>query len=109
MTYLRRWAGLVSLVSRSRSFESGDFISGWCECLSEACCAKDLDDAFEVVSHDGDADFRLSTRQASQQQTRMPEDAIFDRSEGMLNGRSSQPYGRWRRARVHAVECIATR
>ena len=32
------------------------------------CCAEHLDDAFEVVSHDGDAHFGLRTRQASQQQ-----------------------------------------
>ena len=36
----------------------------------------------------------------------MGEDAVLDCCEGVLNGRSSQPHGRWRRARVHAVECI---
>jgi len=55
-------AGPSGLVLRIWLFESGDFISGECECLSEVRCAEFLDDAFEVVSHDGDADFRLSTR-----------------------------------------------
>jgi hypothetical protein len=44
--------------------KSGDFISGRGECLSEARCAEHFDDALEVVSHDGDDDFSLSTCQA---------------------------------------------
>src|ERR1035441_5004709 len=69
-------------------------------------CSEHLEDAFEVVSHDRDADFRLSTRQASKQQARMTEDAVFDCSEGMLNRGSSQPHRRRSRAFVHAVQCV---
>lgn len=70
------------------------------------CCAEHLDDAFEVVSHDGDAEFGLRTGQASQQQTRMTEDTVFDCSEGMLDRRSSETHGRWRRTLVRPVKCV---
>ena len=69
--------------------QSRGFTSSMGECLSEARCAEHFDDAFEVVSHDGDADFSLSTCEAPQQQARVAEDAIFDGSEGMFNRRSS--------------------
>ena len=69
-------------------------------------CAEHLDDALEVVSHDGDADFGLSACQASQQQTRIPEDAVFDCSEGMLNCGSPQPHRCWGGTRIHAVQRV---
>ena len=62
--------------------QSGDFVSGGGECLREARCAEHMDDALEVVSHDGDADFSLSTCQTSQQQARVLEDAVFDVPKG---------------------------
>jgi hypothetical protein len=69
-------------------------------------CAEHVRDALEVVSHDGDADFGLSACQASQQQTRMPEDAVFDCSEGMLNCGSPQPHRCWGGTRIHAVQRV---
>ncbi len=67
---------------------SGDFISGWGERLSEAHCAEHIDDSLEVVSHDGDANFSLSTCQSAQKQARVAEDTVFDCPEGMLYRRS---------------------
>ncbi len=63
--------------------------------LSEVCCAEHLDDAFEVVNHDADADFGLRTRQASQQRSRMTEDAVFDYSEGMFDRGLPQSHRCW--------------
>jgi hypothetical protein len=68
---VRTWGVSSSLVWRSWVLKSGDFISGGGECLSESRCAEHIDDALEVVNHDGDADFRLSTCQAAQQQAKM--------------------------------------
>jgi hypothetical protein len=61
-----RWDGSSSLFSGLGVLTSGDLISGGAECLSEARCAEHFDDSLEVVSHDGDADFSLSTCQAPQ-------------------------------------------
>jgi hypothetical protein len=36
----------------------------------------------------------------------MTEDAVFDRSEGMLNRRSPQPHRGWSRTSVHAVQRV---
>ena len=60
----------------------------------------------KVVGHDGDADLGLSARQASYEQARMTEDAVFDCSEGMLNRRSSQPHCSWSCSRIHAVQRV---
>ncbi len=83
-----------------------DPISGSCECLGNTSSAEDLDDAFDVVSHDCKTHFGLSTCKASQEQTWMPEDAVLDCSERMLDRSSSQSHSRWCGTRVHAVQRI---
>ena len=82
------------------------FISGGCECLGESRRAEDVDDALEVVGHDGDTHFRPSACQASQQQARMAEDAVLERSEGVLDRGSPQPHRCRGRAGVPAVQRI---
>jgi hypothetical protein len=49
-------------------------------------CAEHVGDALEVVSHCGDADFGSRTGQTTHQQTRMSENAVFDRREGVFVG-----------------------
>jgi hypothetical protein len=52
-----------SLFGAPGVLDSGDFLSGGAECLSEARCAEHFDYSLEVVSHDRDTDFSLNTCQ----------------------------------------------
>jgi hypothetical protein len=52
-------------------------------------CTENVRDALEVVCHRSEADFDLCTGQASHQQTRMSEDTVLDRCEGMLDSAST--------------------
>ena len=45
-------------------------------------------DAFQVICHRREVDFDLCTGQPAHQQTRMSEDTVLHRSEGMLDGGS---------------------
>jgi hypothetical protein len=62
----------------------------------EFVASQDVDHAFDVVCHGSKAYFRLRPSGAAQQQTRMPEDAVFESGEGMLDGCTSK---------LHRVGC----
>jgi hypothetical protein len=61
-----------------------EVLSGGAELLSESWCAEDVDDALEVVGHDGDGDLGLCSLQTARQQTRVAEDTVFEGAEGVF-------------------------
>src|ERR1700745_2033743 len=69
-------------------------------------CTEHVRDALEVVCDRCEADFDLCTGQTAHQQTRMPEDTVFDRSEGMLDRRSPQPHHFWCYPFLHPIQCV---
>jgi hypothetical protein len=64
--------------------------SGWAQLPYEFECAQDVDHADDVIGHGGETEFRLRRGGAAQQQTWMPEDAVFKSGEGMLDGCTSK-------------------
>ena len=82
------------------------FRSGWVQWAGKFHGTEDVDYAFEVVSHDGEADFGLCAAGSSQQQSGMAKDTVFENREGKLDGRSSEPHRLRGSALVHAIQRI---
>ena len=64
-------------------------LSGVMKRLRQFGCAEHVCDAPDVVCHRREADFDPCTGQPAHQQTRMPEDTVLDRREGMLDSAST--------------------
>jgi hypothetical protein len=64
-------------------------LSGVMKRFGQFGCAKDVCDALQVICHRREADFDPCTGQPAHQQTRMSEDTVLDRREGMLDGGST--------------------
>jgi hypothetical protein len=74
------------------------------QCFRQFGYTENVRDELEVVCHRRDADFDLCTGQPSHQQTRMSEDTVFDRSEGMLDRASTWPHHFWGNSFLHPVQ-----
>jgi len=69
-------------------------------------CGNHVCDPLYFVGHRSEADLDACARQPAHQQTRMPKDAVFDGSEGMLNSGSTQSLHRWCNPFLHSVQCV---
>ena len=65
------------------------FVSGTMKRFRQFDRAQHVCDALDVVRHLREADFDPCTGQPTHQQTWMSKDAVLDRREGMLDGRSA--------------------
>jgi len=72
-------------------------------------CSKDINHAFDVVGHDGKADFCICTLQSAQQEARMAEDLIFESGEGVFHRASSQSHFVRCGTLPHAVQNIVVK
>ena len=79
-------------------------LSSGTECTRESGVTQHTDHPFQVVSHGGQPDLGPGSGESAQQQARMAEDAVFERSEGMLDGGASEPHLRRRGSLLHASE-----
>ena len=93
---------LVSLLSCGVLGSAGQ---GICEFLA----TEYVDHAFEVVGCRGQADFGLCSSQSAQQQARVAEDAIFQGSEGVFDGRSPEPHGFRRGPLLHSLQGVVVK
>lgn len=64
-------------------------LSGVMKRFDQFGCAEQVCDALQVICHRRESDFAPCTGQPTHQQTRMSEDPVLDRREGMLDGGST--------------------
>ena len=62
------------------------------ERLRQLGVSEDIRHPLEVVGHDCEAEFGVSSYPSAQEEAWMTEDAVFDRREGMFDNRSSEPH-----------------
>ena len=79
-------------------------LSGVMKRFGQFGCAKDVCDALQVICHRREADFDLCTGQSAHQQTRMSEDTVLDRREGVLDGGSAEPHRFWSHPVLHPIQ-----
>ena len=75
-----------------RGFGKGQVALGWDDLVDQAAGSKNLNHPFQVVGHGSQTDFGLCSAETSQQEAGVSEDSVFQRAEGMLDSRSSQPH-----------------
>jgi hypothetical protein len=104
-----RTEGVGDLRDAAYPFFSQDFcrvLTRMLKCLGRFGDTEYISNAFQVISHRGDANFDPRTGQTPHQQSWMPEDSIFYRRERMFDCASAQTHHLWSYARLHSAQSI---
>lgn len=97
---------LRHLVFAPRRADKDRLQSVFLERLRQLGVSEDICHPFEVVGHDCEAEFGVSSYPSAQEEAWMTEDAVFDGREGMFDDRSSQPHRSCGRPFIHSGKSL---